>query len=135
MAAGTSTLEKPEAPGRRGAPGAAATYLDDVGPLDAVLSRLNHKGSRTRCLRFAGRVTPAPRKTRFRLAGQPLPGRYGYLLGPRQEVSAMRLLPTSLPPPPAFPGATRPDPTSPHFTCYLLAFASLPGQVRSDVAK
>ena len=31
------------------------------------LSRLNHTALGTRCLRFAGRVTPPPRKTRFRL--------------------------------------------------------------------
>jgi hypothetical protein len=32
-------------------------------------------GLSTRCLRFAGRVTAAPRKTRFRLVANPLPGR------------------------------------------------------------
>jgi hypothetical protein len=42
-------------------------------------------GLLTRCLRFAGWVTPPPRKTRFRMAGQPCPGGTDYPLGPNER--------------------------------------------------
>jgi hypothetical protein len=42
-------------------------------------------GLHTRCLRFAGWITPPPRKTRFRLAGLPFPGGTRYPLGPNER--------------------------------------------------
>jgi hypothetical protein len=42
-------------------------------------------GPHIRCLRFAGWVAPPPRKTRFRMAGQPYPGGTGYPLGPSER--------------------------------------------------
>jgi hypothetical protein len=46
-------------------------------------------GPPTRCLRFAGWVAPPPRKTRFRMAGQPCPGGTGYPLGPTERFQAI----------------------------------------------
>ncbi len=54
-------------PGPYSTAGVAFRCLDHVGFLSAVLSRLDHHSLRPRCLRFAGWVTPPPRKTRFRL--------------------------------------------------------------------
>ena len=48
----------------------------------------------TRCLRFAGWITPPPRKTRFRMAGQPCPGRNDYPLGPTER---FQVSPSSFP--------------------------------------
>jgi hypothetical protein len=49
-------------------------------------------GPLTRCLRFARWVTPPPRKTRFRMAGQPCPGGNGYPLGPNERFQLSILL-------------------------------------------
>jgi len=54
------------------------------------------RGPRTRCLRFAARVSPAPRKTRFRL-GASFTGR-----GLNPQGPFVRFPPTSLPPLPGF---------------------------------
>ena len=48
----------------------------------------------TRCLRFAGWITPPPRKTCFRMAGQPCPGRNDYPLGPTER---FQVSPSSFP--------------------------------------
>jgi hypothetical protein len=48
----------------------------------------------TRCLRFAGWITPPPRKTRFRMAGQPCPGGSDYPLGPTER---FQVIPSSFP--------------------------------------
>jgi hypothetical protein len=58
------------------------------GPVELAISSVRHKvtlsrraqshGPFTRSLRFAGWVSPPPRKTRFRMAGQPCPGGSGY---------------------------------------------------------
>ena len=53
-------------------------------------------GPPIRCLRFAGWVTPPPRKTRFRMAGQPCPGGSGYPLGPTERFQVIH------PPSPGF---------------------------------
>ena len=53
-------------------------------------------GLPTRCLRFAGWITPPPRKTRFRMAGQPCPGGSGYPLGPTERFQVVH------PPSPGF---------------------------------
>ena len=42
-------------------------------------------GLYTRCLRFAGWITPPLRKTRFRMAGQPCPGGTEYPQGPNER--------------------------------------------------
>lgn len=47
---------------------AAAAHVNDVGSCDSKLSGLYRTALHTRCLRFAARVTPAPRKTCFRVA-------------------------------------------------------------------
>ena len=47
----------------------------------------------TRCLRFAGWVAP-PRKTHFRMAGQPCPGGIGYPQGPNER---FQVIPFSFP--------------------------------------
>jgi hypothetical protein len=52
-------------------------------------------GLPTRCLRFAGWITPPPRKTRFRMAGQPCPGGSDYPLGPIERFQVIH---------PPFPG-------------------------------
>src|SRR5205085_2570291 len=51
----------------------------------------------TRCLRFAGWITPPPRKTRFRMAGPPCPGGSDYPLGPTERFQVIH---------PPFPGFT-----------------------------
>jgi hypothetical protein len=51
-------------------------------------------GPFTRCLRFAGWVTPPPRKTRFRVAGHPCPGGSGYPLGSTER---FQIYPSSFP--------------------------------------
>ncbi len=48
-----------------GAAGVAYRRKESVGLLVFCLSGLNHTARRARCLRFAARVTPRPRKTRF----------------------------------------------------------------------
>jgi len=48
-----------------GAAGVAFRSKDSVGLLVACLSGLNRTAHRARCLRFAARVTPRPRKTRL----------------------------------------------------------------------
>ena len=48
----------------------------------------------TRCLRFAGWITPPPRKTCFRMAGQPCPGGNDYPLGPTER---FQVSPSSFP--------------------------------------
>ena len=47
--------------------------VHDEGSHDGSFGAQSH-GLGTRCLRFAGWVAPSPRKTRFRLPGQALPG-------------------------------------------------------------
>jgi hypothetical protein len=51
-------------------------------------------GLPTRCLRFVGWLTPPPRKTRFRMAGQPFPGGSEYPLGPTER---FQVIPSSFP--------------------------------------
>ena len=51
-------------------------------------------GPLTRCLRFAGWVAPPPRKTRFRMAGQPFRAGLGYPLGPNER---FQVVPFSFP--------------------------------------
>ena len=46
------------------ATGVAFRSKDSVGLLMSYFSGLNHTARRTRCLRFAARVAPIPRKTR-----------------------------------------------------------------------
>jgi len=53
-----------------GAAGVAFRSKDSVGLLVSFFSGLNHTAHRTRCLRFAARVTPRPRKTRSSGADQ-----------------------------------------------------------------
>jgi hypothetical protein len=55
------------APGRCGARDAAFRCVDDVGSREDVDFGAQWHGPLTRCLRFAARVAPAPRKIRFRL--------------------------------------------------------------------
>jgi len=49
-----------------GVAGVAFSSKDSLGLLVAYLSGLGRTARRTRCLRFAARVAPRPRKTRFR---------------------------------------------------------------------
>jgi hypothetical protein len=51
-------------------------------------------GLSTRCLRFAGWITPPPRKTRFRMAGRPCPGGSDCPLGPTER---FQVFPSSFP--------------------------------------
>ena len=53
-----------------GAAGVAYRRKEGVGLLVSYLSGLNRAARRTRCLRFAARVTPRPRKTRLSGADQ-----------------------------------------------------------------
>ena len=52
------------------AAGVAFGSKDSLGLLVSYLSGLNRTAHRARCLRFAARVTPRPRKTRFSGADQ-----------------------------------------------------------------
>jgi len=54
--------------------GAAFRNFDGVGSHVSSNFGAQSHGPHARCLRFAGWVAPAPRKTRFRLPGQALPG-------------------------------------------------------------
>jgi hypothetical protein len=54
------------APGHCGASMLPVTYISAPAPTIGSFEALS-RGIRTRCLRFAGRVAPPPRKTRFRL--------------------------------------------------------------------
>ena len=74
-------------PGHRGAANVAFRSRNNVGPRESHLGAPSH-GLHARCLRFAARVTPGPRKTRFRLAGQPCPGGVGYPLDPFERFRA-----------------------------------------------
>ena len=53
-----------------GAPGVAYRRKEGVGLLVSYLSGLNRAARRARCLRFAARVAPRPRKTRLSGADQ-----------------------------------------------------------------
>jgi hypothetical protein len=53
-----------------GAAGVAYRRKEGVGLLVTCLSGLNRAARRARCLRFAARVAPRPRKTRFSGADQ-----------------------------------------------------------------
>jgi hypothetical protein len=53
-----------------GTAGVAFRPKDGVGLLVSYFSGLNRTAHRTRCLRFAARVAPRPRKTRFSGADQ-----------------------------------------------------------------
>ncbi len=75
------------APGHRGAANVAFRLHNDVGPRESHFGAPSH-GLHTRCLRFAARVAPGPRKTRFRLAGQPCPGGVGYPQDSRRGFSS-----------------------------------------------
>jgi len=55
------------APGHYGARAVAFRSLESVGSPMTHLSGLYHTAFVTRCLRFAARVAPRPRKTRFQL--------------------------------------------------------------------
>jgi len=62
----------------------SATF-DDVDSHDFQHFEAQSHGPPTRCLRFAGWVAPPPRKTRFRIAGQPCPGGTGHSLSPNER--------------------------------------------------
>ena len=49
----------------------SSAILDDVDSHNLLNFEAQSHGPSTHCLRFAGWVTPPPRKTRFRMAGQP----------------------------------------------------------------
>jgi len=63
------------------------------------------RGLRTRCLRFAAGVSSEPRKTRYRLVGQPWPGGIGYPLDPKRgfSVTSRHVIPLDQ----AWPGARK----------------------------
>ena len=77
---------------------AAFRYLDGVGFHNSVISGLYHAACHAPCLRFAARVTPAPRKTRFRLLASFAGGDW-LLPGSLCEVSVLM---SYLPPRPSF---------------------------------
>jgi hypothetical protein len=89
-----------QAPGRLRCSDAAFRFIHAVGFHDDKLSRLCHTAWITRCLRFAVRVTPVPRKTRFRLLAKLYRAVHIGLLGPLRKVSTVYL--TSFPPFPGF---------------------------------
>jgi len=78
---------------------AAFRHFNNVGSRDDDDFGAQSHGPFTRCLRFAARVTPAPRKTRFRLLAKLC--RAG-LVTRRVPTKGFRL---RLPPFPSFPGA------------------------------
>jgi len=53
-------------------------------------------GPHARCLRFAARVAPAPRKTRFRLVGQTFAGRDLHPLDPSEDFQIYIFLPSQV---------------------------------------
>jgi len=63
----------------------SSAIWDDVDSHDLINFEAQSHGPLTHCLRFAGWVAPPPRKTRFRMAGQPCPGGNGYPLGPNER--------------------------------------------------
>ena len=79
---------------------AAFRTIHAVGFHDNKLSRLCHTAWITRCLRFAARVTPAPRKTRFRLLARLYRTAQIGLLGSLRKVSTVYVM--RLPPFPGF---------------------------------
>ncbi len=76
--------------------GAAFRFTQGVGPREADFGAQSH-GPHTRCLRFAGRVSPPPRKTRFRLLAS-FAGREWLPAGLLHK----RFQPTRRPPSPSF---------------------------------
>jgi len=79
----------------------SSAISDDVDSHNLVNFEAQSHGPPTYCLRFARWVTPPPRKTRFRMAGQPCPGRSGYPLGPIERFQLLH------PPFPGFAWRTR----------------------------
>jgi hypothetical protein len=82
-----------------------SAHSDGVGSRGFTTFEALSHGLRTCCLRFAARVAPAPRKTRFRVVAgwwPTLPGRDFNPLGFRCEVSSLFSL-TSPPPHPGLP--------------------------------
>ena len=65
------------------------SFLTTSALAPSYLSRLHHAASTLPCVRFAGRIAPPPRNTRFRAGGQPLPGGLPPA-GFHQKVSEMR---------------------------------------------
>ena len=89
----------PRTPGHCGAATRPSVTSTTSAPASSHFGAQSH-GPLTRCLRFAARVTPAPRKTRFR----PLARLYRTgLVTRRVPTKGFRV--TSLPPFPSFPGA------------------------------
>jgi hypothetical protein len=80
----------------------SSAIRDDVDSHDSQNFEAQSHGPPTRCLRFAGWVTPPPRKTRFRMAGQPCPGGSGYPPGPNEKFQVIFILLSQ-----ASPGAPR----------------------------
>ena len=63
----------------------SSAIWDDVDSHNLLNFEAQSHGPFTRCLRFAGWVAPPPRKTRFRMAGQPCPGGTDYPLGSNER--------------------------------------------------
>jgi len=73
----------------------SSAILDDVDSHNLLNFEAQSHGPSTHCLRFAGWVTPPPRKTRFRMAGRPCPGGTDYPLGSNERFQLVH---------PPFPG-------------------------------
>lgn len=67
------TPARPTVPGHLSTVDVAFRYDNDVGPHGYYVLGAESHGLHTGCLRFAARVTPTPRKTRFWLAALPWP--------------------------------------------------------------
>jgi hypothetical protein len=82
----------------------AFRFSHNVGSRDyASYGALSHS-PQTRCLRFAVRITPTPRKTRYRVGGQPFPDGTFTRWVPTKGFSSCILLPQ------AYPGASQTNP-------------------------
>jgi hypothetical protein len=105
---GSSTPAGPSTPGRYGVPTRPPPVTRTWAPATSKLSGLNRQAQPPRCLRFAARVSPGPRKTRFRL----LAGLYrAGLVTRRVPTKGFRgVITTSHPPFLSLPGATSPLP-------------------------
>jgi hypothetical protein len=73
----------------------SSAIWDDVDSHDLLNFEAQSHGPLTHCLRFAGWVAPPPRKTRFRMAGQPCPGGTDYPLASNERFQLIH---------PPFPG-------------------------------
>ncbi len=88
------------APGHLRCSDAAFRFIHTVGFHNDKLSRLCHTAWITRCLRFAVRIAPVPRKTRFRLQAKLCRAVQIGLLGSLRMVSTVYLM--RFPPFPSF---------------------------------